>query len=221
MRAHRGSSTLTANGASMTRDDVSFVDLRGLDDELLLPWLDLYETAFPAAEKVLVSNHLAALQGRPEEPGEHHLMAALSGGQFAGLARYHVLPEIATSYLWYLATRPELRSRGIGAELYGEIVRRAQASGMRTLMLEVEIPEEMVSPEMRILAERRIGFYRRQGARLLTGIHYLQFLSTYHQPVPMHLLFHPITPLTATEAFETGKALFEEWLEQTGELRLE
>ena len=31
-----------------------------LDDDLLFPWLDLYETAFPPTEKVLVSSFLLA-----------------------------------------------------------------------------------------------------------------------------------------------------------------
>ena len=38
-----------------------FVPIEDLHDELLLPWLDLYETAFPPTERVLISTILENL----------------------------------------------------------------------------------------------------------------------------------------------------------------
>jgi hypothetical protein len=205
-----------------------FVELRGPDDDLLLPWLDLYETAFPAAERVLVSSHLLVLKGTPAEPGEHHLLAAMSGeAHFAGLARYQVLPDLGLAYLAYLATLPEMRNRGAGGKFYQEIVRRVTGQDVRALAIEVEIPRQSGGHEgedallaQHALAQRRIAFYRRQGARLLEGVDYLQTVGRHQPPVPMHLMFDAFVPLDATQAFKMARSVWGELVNQVGELRL-
>jgi GNAT superfamily N-acetyltransferase len=222
-------------------EQIRFVELTSLQDDLLLPWLDLYETAFPAAERVLVSKHLLALKGASDadEPGEHHILAALAGNaSFAGLARYQVVPDLGVAYLWYLATSPELRSQGVGTKFYQEIVRRVAGPAVRTLAIEVEMParasggegaaaaaeKSAVSAERalaeRALAQRRITFYRRQGARLLEGIHYLQSVGRHQAPIPMHLMFHAFGALDAAQAFALARSLWGEQVKQVGELRL-
>jgi len=220
-------------------EQIRFVGLTSLQDDLLLPWLDLYETAFPAAERVLVSKHLLTLKGTPDEPGEHHILAALAdNASFAGLARYQVVPDLGAAYLWYLATAPELRSQGVGTKFYQEIVRRVTGPAVRALVIEVEIPArasggegvaaaaenstvsaERALPE-RALAQRRITFYRRQGARLLEGIHYLQSVGRHQAPIPMHLMFHAFGALDAAQAFALARSLWGEQVRQVGELRL-
>ena len=234
---------------------IRFVEITSLQDELLLPWLDLYETAFPAPERVLVSKHLLVLRGTPEEPGEHHLLAALSGnGSFAGLARYQVLPDLGVAYLWYLATTPTVRNQGVGAKFYQEIVRRVTGPAVRALVIDVEIPAQPGEDEGRpaaaenpavaaedlvlaadepavaaeesavaaesTLARRRIGFYRRQGFRLLEGIHYLQSVGAHQTPMPMHIMFHALGALDAGQAFALARGLLGDDVSQVGELRL-
>ncbi len=217
-------------------EQIRFVELTSLQDDLLLPWLDLYETAFSAAERVLVSKHLLALKGASDadEPGEHHILAALAGNaSFAGLARYQVLPDLGVAYLWYLATSPELRSQGVGTKFYQEIVRRVTGPAVRALVIEVEIParasggegaaaaaENSAVDAERALAQRRITFYRRQGARLLEGIHYLQSVGRHQAPIPMHLMFHAFGALDAAQAFALARSLWGEQVRQVGELRL-
>ena len=222
-------------------EQIRFVELTSLQDDLLLPWLDLYESAFSAAERVLVSKHLLALKGASDadEPGEHHILAALAdNASFAGLARYQVVPDLGAAYLWYLATAPELRSQGVGTKFYQEIVRRVTGPAVRALVIEVEIParasggegvaaaaeNSTVSAERalaeRALAQRRITFYRRQGARLLEGIHYLQSVGRHQAPIPMHLMFHAFGALDAAQAFALARSLWGEQVRQVGELRL-
>jgi GNAT superfamily N-acetyltransferase len=210
-------------------EQIRFVELTSLQDDLLLPWLDLYETAFPAAERVLVSKHLLALKGASDadEPGEHHILAALAGNaSFAGLARYQVPPDLGAAYLWYLATAPELRSQGVGTKFYQEIVRRVTGPALRALVIEVEIParasggEGEAAAAERALAQRRITFYRRQGARLLEGIHYLQSVGRHQAPIPMHLMFHAFGALDAAQAFALARSLWSEQVKQVGKLRL-
>ncbi len=222
---------------------IRFVELTSLQDDLLLPWLDLYETAFPAAERVLVSQHLRALKrssALAERP-EHHLLAAVDGNEaFAGLARYQTLPDLGTAYLWYLATAPQVRNQGVGTRFYQEIARRVGSQGLRAMVIEVEIPGQEGGTAKAAeaeraganatwiengqaedaLAERRIAFYRRQGARLLEGIHYLQTVGPHQPPIPMHVMFHAFAAMDAAWAFALAKSLWGDQVRQVGELRL-
>jgi ribosomal protein S18 acetylase RimI-like enzyme len=205
---------------------MKLVQLTGLDDDLLLPWLDLYETAFPPHEKMLVSAHLQALKAKAGgDAPEHVFLAAVAAtgtgaGQFAGLARYELIPTGRVVSLWYLAVNPALRSQGLGSQIYREILQRIEPGAYRAMLFEVEIPELQEKGAPRDLAARRIQFYRRQGALLLGGIHYLQSVG-WHQPLtPMHLMVHPLHPLSPQESFDLGKRVYGDYLAQTGDLTL-
>src|SRR5207244_1523637 len=99
-----------------------------LGDDLLPPWLDLYEVAFPPAEKVLVSSHLRLLKNKALGLADnHHLLAAVNReGELVAMARYERQPSCSAAYLWYLAVVAPARCRGIGSEVYHEILRRLE-----------------------------------------------------------------------------------------------
>jgi ribosomal protein S18 acetylase RimI-like enzyme len=194
-------------------------ELESVTDDLLLPWLDLFETAFPPPERVLVSEILALL--RDKAPGlvqSHHLLAALEPpGQFVGMAWYELWPK-DVGLLGYIAVVPEKRGQGIGSRFYREIVKRISA---RVLFLEMEMPEEATSEQQRQFALRRIQFYRQLGALRLTGIHYLQTVGPHQPLTPMHLMVHPFEPIDALEVFELAQGVFGDLICQVGPLALE
>lgn len=200
---------------------LQFVELTDINDDLLLPWLDLYETAFPPEEKILVSRFFRFLNPDFKEDGvESRLVAALDErGEFVGLMFYRIRSETGAFSLWYLATLPALRGNGIGAECYREVVRRAQESGSAFVIFEVEVPED--SPDAKI-ARRRIEFYRRLGAKLLRGIRLVQKMGDYTRAVQMNIMIHPLKPMTPQQAFDkVVECIDSEDLSRTGELALE
>lgn len=200
--------------------ELTFREITDVRDDLLMPWLDLYETSFPPEEKMLVSTFLRRLKlkARGDEP-DWHMLAALDGeGEFVGLLCYEARPETGIAAFWYLATLPNLRGGGIGSACYREVARRARESGARMMLLEVELPEESADPD---LARRRIEFYRRQGVKLLRGIHYMQSVGEHQPSIPMNIMIHPFEPVTPADAFEAARIYFEEGLKQVGELGLE
>jgi GNAT superfamily N-acetyltransferase len=210
----------------MTQPALIYHTLTGLTDPFLTPWLDLYETGFVPAERVLVSTILNLLRNGSTAPDHQHILqAALAEEQrFAGMLWYELLPAEALACLWCLATSPEMRNLGYGTQMYREVVRQAGVNGCRALVFEVEIPALAESEADRQLAQRRIGFYRRNGAHLLTGIHYLQVVGWHQPPLPMHVMVHPLPPQAQSDpqaAFDQAKALFGEQLSQTGPLGLE
>jgi len=202
----------------MTSDDLSFVEIVRLDDPSLLSWLDLYETAFPAPERILVSSILRILSDTTNgKKADTHLRAVLNtAGELVGLAMYSLSAEHPIAFLWYLAVNRKLRSQGIGSRIYQEILRQIQLLNLKALIFEVEIPEG----ENSVNALRRIRFYKRQGALLLEGIHYMQHVDWHQYPIPMHVMVQPLEPLDPESAFNLAKSLFGDSIEQTGDLRL-
>lgn len=199
------------------------VEIENINDDLLLPWLDLYESAFPECEKVPVSSHLKILKERAcGETSYNYLIAALNEyGDFAGLARFSFHKAKQFAYLWYLAVMPQMRNLGIGAQVYKDVYERSKAEGLDALLFEVEIPAETASKADAEFARRRIGFYRRLGARMLTGIHYLQSAGPDKPKTPMHIMIHSIKPITPQEAYNMAEYLFEDSITMTGIIRLE
>lgn len=176
---------------------IEFRELLGIDDPLLPEWLALYETSFPANERVLCAAFLRLLRAHAAGEQEHeHLLAALCDTQFAGLADYATRPQSGGAYLVYLATVPALRGKGMGAEMYAEIVRRVMAEdpGNKGIVIEVESPDEPSTedPEM---ARRRIGFYKRQGARVLGGVEYRQQVQG-QRAIRMCVMVHPLVEMS-------------------------
>jgi GNAT superfamily N-acetyltransferase len=200
---------------------ISLVPLRGLEDPHLLPWMELYELSFPPAQRLLISTMLAiARRQTRDDPQPEWLLTALAGEAFAGLVHYATFPALGIAGLWGLATPPALRGQGLGAEIYMALRARLATEGYRVLLLEVERPDVVESEVGRQLAERRIGFYRRLGARLLTGIEYMQRVGPHQPPVPMHIMLDCDERCAPDVAFGWARALFHDAAQQTGELGL-
>lgn len=202
---------------------IQFVEIVGIDDDLLLPWLDLYETAFPPTERVLVSSQLKLLKHRaPDEAADHHILAVLNEqGSLTGMLQYEVIQNVSAAFLWYFAVQPEHRGKGLGTQMYQELWHRLDLDTSTVLVFEVEMPEEAQSQEQRRLAERRIAFYHRQGARLLRGVHYMQSVG-WHQPLtPMHVMVHAHEQIDALTAYDMARAVFQDSISQIGQLALE
>lgn len=201
--------------------DLTFVEITDINDDLLPAWLDLYETSFPPEEKVLVSDFLLMLKEKSRGEWEQsHMMAALdSEAKLVGILRFDALLDGDMACLWYLAVTPEARGRGMGSACLEEALRRCREAGARAALWEVEIPEKSPDPEF---ARRRIEFYRRHGALMLRGIHYLQSVGPHQPAIPMHMMVYPFEPVTPQQALDFVRGLFgEESVTQTGELGLE
>lgn len=201
---------------------LSLVEIADRRDDLLLPWLNLYETAFPPNERMTVASFLDMLRGRERGEGQHrHLVAALDReGSLIGMAAYLDMVELDVVFLWYLAVVPQARNRGVGAWLYQEIVHRL-AAGTKAMIFNVERPEDMPSDERRMWSQRRFGFYRRQGARLLQGAICTIDVGPHQPPTPTYLMVHPLVPMDAQQALDLVREICGDDVRQIGPLGLE
>jgi ribosomal protein S18 acetylase RimI-like enzyme len=201
----------------MASDLLPYVEIVDRGDPLLLPWLDLYETAFPPNERFLVSYFLRLLRDREAGTATDMQLLALpdDAGDLDAMACASI-PAGQVACLWFIAVGAARRGQGLGSALYREIARRAQAAGCPAMLFEVDIPELEPDEPRRQIARRRIGFYRRLGARLLGGIHYVQYVGSHQPPTPMHLMVHALVPADGAGALAWAQALFGGSVRQVG-----
>ena len=205
---------------------VRLAEIVDLYDDRLLPWLRLYERAFPPAERVLVASLLAAVKRRRRAldqrlPEGEIMLAVLDGDErFAGLMQYECFSGGAAA-LWYFAVEPERRGQGLGGLAYRRLLEVLAPLGVDALVFEVEIPDEAPGEAARRLAERRIAFYRRLGARLLRGADHLQTVDDAIPPLPMHVMVQPLRPLDAEESYARARIALGESVSRRGALALE
>ena len=199
---------------------VQIVEITDPADALLLPWFDLYETAFRPEERMLVSYHLHILRkrSRGESTNTRFLAAVNEEQRLVGMAQYLDVPKAEALYLWYLAVVPDLRGRGIGSMIYREVERHARGLHRRGIIIEVEMPERARDAEHRDACERRVRFYQHLGAQLLLGVHYLQSVGRHQPKLPMHVMIQPFEPMDAARAFDFAKAVLGSSMSQSGEL---
>ncbi|HZW03083.1 MAG TPA: GNAT family N-acetyltransferase, partial [Anaerolineaceae bacterium] len=163
------------------------------DDPLLPEWLALYESAFPQGERFPVETMRTIL--RNGEPPCVQMLAVLDeSGALVGLAVVELREQLQAMFLWYLAVTPAQRSQGLGSQIYRRLIAEFGA-GCQALVFDVEIPELAVDAVERSLRARRIEFYRRHGARVLSGIDYAIHPSPDDPPVALHFMVHPLQPL--------------------------
>lgn len=204
-------------------DSVRCVEIVDAGNPLFLSWLDLYETAFPACERALVSDLLRALAEKARGAATNLRFLAFldDAGESDGMALVSA-PAGAAAWLWYFAVRPSGRCRGLGSAFYREIARQVQMAGCPGMVLEVEIPPGEPGEAGQEEAVRRIAFYRRLGARLLGGIDYWQRVGWHQAPVPMHVMVHSFDPAAdAGAAFALAQSVFQDAIRQVGDLTLE
>ncbi len=195
---------------------VTYREIESGADPAYADWKRIYLASFPEDERMTLEffDRMLADKAKGTAAGKH-MLAQTHGGGVSGIAYYETDAAVRACFLWYVAIDPARRAHGLGTEFYGEILERAARELAQMLIFEVEIPEDANGE-----AARRIAWYRRLGARVLTGIHYVQSVDSGVPPVPMHLMVHGLAPLSPTDVFEKARLMFEESLRQTGPLAL-
>lgn len=192
----------------MPANEYTLRELQWPGDPLLVPWLELYETAFPPDERILVARIVRVLQNPQLLPGARLRAAVGADGGLLGLAYSYEPPEQAAAFLWYMAVVAQTRGQGVGAWLYNAVLGCLPGTA-RAMIFDVEDPRHLPAETRRSMAERRIGFYRRQGARLLGSVRYMQRIGSHLDPLPMRLMAQPIDPaVTAREAYDLALPVY-------------
>ncbi len=178
-----------------------------ITDPRLLPALRIYEQAFPVYEQMTSSFWIRLLLSPNDDAMQFISVVDTESDEVVGMILYQIHrheQSAPVAVLWYFCTRSDIRNRGSGGEIYQIMVSRLFAEGVRAMVFEVERPDVVIkqSVEGAELAERRIRWYQRNGAKLIKNADYLQYVDNGLPPTPMHLMIHTPSPVTPEEAFQ-------------------
>jgi GNAT superfamily N-acetyltransferase len=139
--------------------------------------MEIYRHSFPENERQPVDNI------------EKRLKAGLSDmivGKKDGIVVFMAIlyPLRGTNYILldYIATAPDYRNQGIGAEFLNKIINSNKADG-KYLILEVDDPR---FGENKVERQSRVGFYQRLGAKIFKDVKY--FLPPFSSDVPTEMI---------------------------------
>ncbi len=163
---------------------VEFIELTEVDSADYRQAIEIYEEAFPLAERhpVNVISHristglYKAYVGRLKETGEVVLMAFLWPFQDSNLI-----------LLDYLAAKKSFRGKSVGSSYLSKMSQILE-SQQKYILIEVDNPKFAPNEEE---ATRRIAFYQRNGAQLLKDLRYLLPPLQGDEPTEMFLMISP------------------------------
>lgn len=149
---------------------------------------DIYVASIPAAER----KDREAL-ARMTQSQRYRVHVAERDGKVAAFGMVYHSEHHDFALLEYFATPPVLRNQGIGGRLLDHIL---AAQDDTPMLLEVEAPPP-TDHSGDSMESRRIGFYRRHGARMIEDFGYVLPLKTAGTPPPMVILVGAAKDLTS------------------------
>ena len=124
--------------------------------------------------------------------GNYQLFAYAEGDDVRGVALVYFSDELQFAWLDYFAIRSELRGRGLGSDLFREIVQVTSNQDPKPDWLLFEVDDDYEGDLQREAeCKRRVQFYRRLGARVLENVPY-KFPSAFAEPIRMRLMACPL-----------------------------
>jgi GNAT superfamily N-acetyltransferase len=187
LRLFNNQHTLSADIRSVT----------GLDTPLGQQVVRIYEQSFPEAERDPVEDITANLRNADPDMELTRLRALVEQDEVVGFTLFASYKDYYLGYLKFIAVRADIRGKGYGPLLLQDAIQQLRADGRRAtgwpylgLVLEVERPESAESEADRRLRERRIQFYRRNGALMFDDVDYVAPPVAPGQPsLPFRLMF--------------------------------
>ena len=173
---------------------VDFVELTEVDSPEYSQAIEIYEEAFPLAER------------QPVSIIRHRIS---SGLYKAYIGRLEETKEVVVlAFLWpfkdsnfilldYLAVKKSIRGQNVGSAYLISMIQVLKPQ-QKYLLIEVDNPKFAPNEDE---ATRRIAFYQRNGARLMKDLRYLLPPAQGNEPTEMMLMIFPQYKTPQIEAY--------------------
>lgn len=150
-----------------------------IPEQHLASFRAIYESSFPPAERADFSDYVCCIAN-----SARWFFGAVRRNELIGFATF--VPEIApcVHLLEYLAIASSARNEGLGGTLFDQVAHALDAD----FLLEVESDDECADDE-REMRQRRIRFYERHGAQIVTGMDYRAPRLDGEGVLPMKLMW--------------------------------
>lgn len=184
-------------------------------DDPMIAWVEaLYEASFEVVLR-LPTAFLREAVASPKRHGKTRFLTLAEDEEGPlGFAYFELLESARMGYVVYIVVNPARRGRAVGSALLQDVVGRLadeaknQGCACGGVMLEVERVEDAHDEADRAERERRLRFFAKHGARVLTS----GYLQPPAQPgfpsVALNLLWLPMAEATPEPLAERVRAYY-------------
>ncbi len=151
--------------------EYQLVSLGGAPADLVAQVQRLYVASFPDEDRVPFESMLSSLRGEKDD-FERVFWALTCDQRVLGMAYFLYDVRENLAYLEYIAIDPTARGQGLGQWLMLKILDKLDEQGQANghpgvdwVVWEVQAPRHLADKAQRQVAERRIAFYKKFGAR--------------------------------------------------------
>ena len=203
--------------------ELTYHEIRSLQDPHYDDWLDLYQASFPLTEQVQISSLNRDAACRAGCPVVISLFGGSGshGGETAALALYDDDAGDGAAALWYIAVTPDRRSPRSGNGSFtgksGGVLRCILVCARFFWRLKTRKPA--LRQKSGILPSAGSSFYRRHGALRLGGAAYIQSVG-WQPPLPMLLMVDLLAEMPPDEVRALAQAVFGEAVQPQGRAEL-
>ncbi|KAA0546318.1 GNAT family N-acetyltransferase [Bacillus sp. BGMRC 2118] len=191
------------------------------NQEYLNQLFDLYDNTFPIEVREPHKIFLNGLQYAVDrKPNNFHNLIGLDGNRVVSFATGHYLADVNAGFIVYIATDPNVRSKGLGShtllkieELLNNDAVNAGYKAIKTVVLETESIEWVQTYEEKQDCLKRYKFFDRNNYQRADSLLYLQPpLHPEESEVPLYLygknLIH--TNISQAELQNIVRAIYNE-----------
>jgi GNAT superfamily N-acetyltransferase len=153
---------------------ITDVTQKSFDDAMVI-----YTQAIPPAERQSIDTIKENIQSSKEQ-----LYMGTIDGKVALMALFYPLDGTQFVLLDYMAVKPEYRKHGLGSEFLKNIYR---ITGLKNRFFLIEVEDPKTGPDQET-KQRRVYFYRKNGAKILKQVRYVLPPLQGNTPTDMILL---------------------------------
>jgi GNAT superfamily N-acetyltransferase len=160
---------------------------------------DIYQQSIPATERQSIDTLKQRISS-----GKEKLYIAEKDGKVAMMALLYPLEATQFVLLDYMAVKEEHRKHGVGSEFLKKIY---DITGFKNKLFLIEVEDPKIgTEEEQQTRQRRVYFYRKNGAKILKNLHYV--LPPLQGTTPTDMILLVISP-TNRLIWLAGEALKE------------
>lgn len=182
---------------------MQIVELVDIHSDLTCQALAICREAFPLEEREPEEHILASIRKNAQPPASgykaFHFWAVVEQNRVAGIAFFGYCCQTRLGFISYFAVRLSRRGEGVGSQLYQELITQVKSDALQTgasvlgVCFEVEKPGLARNEAEFLLRQRRIRFYGRNGAFVISQIDFIAPPLLPDLPeVAYTLMFHPL-----------------------------
>lgn len=190
-------------------DTPQLIEINDPYSDVAQQMFEIYKYSFPEEEQEPIADIQQSLSktsiSKSEDDMAYYALAGVLNNEVIAFVIYHYKAAYGLGYLSYIAAKKKQKGKGYGSWMFQQNLQhlaqihkhKGSKQALLGLCWEVERPEDALTKDEATIREQRIGFYKKNGAILLSDIHFVAPPLAADLPeVPYYLMHHTLSSET-------------------------